>query len=203
MSQEYKEKRRQEILDTARKVFIQKGFDQTTMTDIVEASGLSRGGVYQYFSSTDEMFRQITDRNDEGFENWIKKIIGESKTAWAAIENYLAEVEAGLLEPGVGFGIVQFEYFVFSTRKEERSSYLLKRGETAIRNFSLLIENGMKTGEFKPIQPTEAIVMFIININDGLLLQSLTLNKYEHDRVYVKEQIQGLKMYLKQVLQVE
>ena len=41
------------ILDTARKVFVEKGYKSVTMKDIVEACGISRGGLYLYFDSTE------------------------------------------------------------------------------------------------------------------------------------------------------
>ena len=47
-----KEERTHEIIEAAKKVFLKKGFHNTTMEDIVAATSLSKGGVYQYFKST-------------------------------------------------------------------------------------------------------------------------------------------------------
>ena len=44
------------ILETARRVFVEKGFKKVTMKDIVEACGISRGGLYLYFDSTSQIF---------------------------------------------------------------------------------------------------------------------------------------------------
>ena len=44
--------KRQHILDAARKVFVEKGFKNVTMKDIVEACEISRGGLYLYFDNT-------------------------------------------------------------------------------------------------------------------------------------------------------
>jgi AcrR family transcriptional regulator len=202
VSKEYKEKRRQEILEIAKEVFIQKGFESTTMTDIVKASDLSRGGVYKYFSSTDEMFRAITDQYDQESEGFIEKLLEESKTARQAIEAFLSDSEAGLLKSELGFGIVSYEYFVNSCRNPNRSAYMLKRAQLAMSYFSKIIELGIIKGEFKPTQPTDAIALFIINIMDGLLLYRLvTVNLLNPIEIYIKEQIDGLRMYLKEVLQ--
>ncbi|HYK74567.1 MAG TPA: TetR/AcrR family transcriptional regulator [Pseudoneobacillus sp.] len=127
VSEDYKEKRKTEILDVARKVFIEKGFEFTTMTDIVEASGLSRGGVYKYFSSTDEMFWAITDEHDRRYEEKINKLLDESDTAWNALMLFLNYSESTILESRLGFGIVQYEYAVNSCRKKDRSQYLTTR----------------------------------------------------------------------------
>jgi len=47
------------ILSKAKQVFIRKGFASVTMTDIIEECGISRGGIYLYFSSVDEIFLQV------------------------------------------------------------------------------------------------------------------------------------------------
>ncbi|WP_245602235.1 TetR family transcriptional regulator [Peribacillus kribbensis] len=204
MSEEYKEKRKEEILETAREIFIKQGFEKTTMTDIVEATGLSRGGVYQYFSSTDEMFRHITDRNDQESKKWFLSLIENSSTAWEAVEKLLQETEQDRLSDGIGFGVVQFEYFLNSLRVEERASYLMKRFQFLREYFSKLIQNGVETGEFKPLQPIDAIILFIMNVSDGLLLYRLmSFNRLGPKEVYVSEQVEALRMYLKAVLQVE
>ena len=43
---EKSEQKRQLILDTARQIFAQKGFAKVTMKDIIDASQISRGGIY-------------------------------------------------------------------------------------------------------------------------------------------------------------
>ncbi|WP_158598355.1 TetR family transcriptional regulator [Falsibacillus albus] len=202
VTKDHKRKRKAEIAEAARKIFIQKGFEQTTMTDVVNFTGFSRGSVYQYFSSTDEMFRFLTDQSDSGFENTIQTLLQKHGSAWNAIDEYLAAIQENFIDNELGFGIVQFEYFINSARKEERANYLLTRYNSAVKSFSDLIHHGIQNGEFKPIQPVEAIVLFFINVTDGLLMQRLlTINILPPSKVYVSEQLEGLKIYLKQVLQ--
>ena len=47
------------ILETARKVFMEKGFKRVTMKDIVEACDISRGGLYLYFDNTAQIFTEV------------------------------------------------------------------------------------------------------------------------------------------------
>jgi AcrR family transcriptional regulator len=46
VSEEYKKKRKQELVEVAREVFVQKGFIRTTMQDIMDRAGISRGALY-------------------------------------------------------------------------------------------------------------------------------------------------------------
>ena len=49
------EKRKLEILEAAKKCFLEKGFQNTTMEDVIERVSLSKGGVYYHYGSTYEM----------------------------------------------------------------------------------------------------------------------------------------------------
>lgn len=49
------EKRKLEILEAAKTCFLEKGFQNTTMEDVIEKVSLSKGGVYYYYGSTYEM----------------------------------------------------------------------------------------------------------------------------------------------------
>ena len=51
--------RKQQIQLAAKEVFLDKGFNDTTMDDIVKTSGMSTGGVYHYYGSTYEILYDI------------------------------------------------------------------------------------------------------------------------------------------------
>ncbi len=51
--------KRELILTKAKQVFIRKGFAAVTMKDIINECEISRGGIYIYFSSVDEIFVQV------------------------------------------------------------------------------------------------------------------------------------------------
>lgn len=55
------EKRKQQILDTAKQLFANRGYYQTQISDIQKASGVARGTVYHYFKSKDDIFITILD----------------------------------------------------------------------------------------------------------------------------------------------
>src|SRR5215831_8342825 len=52
---------RQRILMAAIQLLAQKGFANVSMNDIVEVSGVSKGGVYWHFKSKDEIVQAIFD----------------------------------------------------------------------------------------------------------------------------------------------
>ncbi len=59
------EEKRAFILSKAKQVFMRKGFSAVTMKDIIEECNISRGGLYLYFKSVDELFIQVIITHNE------------------------------------------------------------------------------------------------------------------------------------------
>ncbi|MDL4841814.1 TetR family transcriptional regulator [Aquibacillus rhizosphaerae] len=200
VTEEHKKKRRREILDVAKKVFIKQGFQATTMSDIVSASNMSRGGVYSYFSTTDEMYKAIIAENDQSFEAYFQNLM-QMKSYWNALLIYLDDLERSAYDDvREGFGIVAYEYLVMTWREKERIQFFKDRVDQYIKLFAGLIESGVKREEFHPVQSSEAIALMIINTNDAVYLLSMTVGA---DKARVKDQVKSLKIYLRYVLQVK
>ena len=61
VSEAHRERRREQILEAARRCFIRKGFHQSSMADVFAEAGLSAGAVYRYFRSKDEIITAIAE----------------------------------------------------------------------------------------------------------------------------------------------
>lgn len=60
--EERSEKSRQQILDAALKLFSHRGYGATSVRDIAEEAGLSKGNVYHHFPDKEAIFRALIDR---------------------------------------------------------------------------------------------------------------------------------------------
>lgn len=58
------------IIDAAKRRFLERGFHGTSMRDITNASGVSQGGIYSYFASKEELFKEVLN-NSLPFDNFI------------------------------------------------------------------------------------------------------------------------------------
>lgn len=56
------DKRRREVVDRAARVFAERGYHATSIEDLVEATGLQRGGLYHYMDSKKDLLSQIHHR---------------------------------------------------------------------------------------------------------------------------------------------
>ncbi len=58
----YPEETRKKILDISFRLFSEKGYDHTTIQDIVDALGMSKGAVYHHFKSKEDILDHLYDR---------------------------------------------------------------------------------------------------------------------------------------------
>ena len=78
-------------------MFYRKGFLDVTMQDIIDECGISRGGIYLYYGSVDEIFQEvIKQRNKEKF-SVISKAVQEHKPFAGVMAEYMALQKERLL----------------------------------------------------------------------------------------------------------
>src|SRR4051812_8954362 len=53
--------KRKQIIDGARRVFIEMGFDAASMNDITREAGVSKGTIYVYFANKEELFEALIE----------------------------------------------------------------------------------------------------------------------------------------------
>ncbi len=196
MSKEHINQRRADILEAAKQVFCKKGFEPTTMKDVVDASGMSRGGVYQYFPNTEEMMRAILEDGMIEFNHHLSNLLSRHEQVWHAINEY---IDLHKNAPSDHFGIVTYEYFVTCWRNHERRNYLQHRYSFGINYFIQFIQTGVDRGQFKPLQPVSVIAKFMMNVLDGLLLEQSLVNLNDQEK---EDQYDALRFYLRTVLQI-
>ena len=63
------------ILDVALELFFTKGYDNTSIQDIIDnLGGLTKGAVYHHFKSKDEILSAALDRENEALYRELKRI---------------------------------------------------------------------------------------------------------------------------------
>lgn len=77
VSEAHRERRRQQILDAARRCFIRKGFHQSSMADVFAESGLSAGAVYRYFRGKDEIIAAIAETVVDNVTELLRPLVDQ------------------------------------------------------------------------------------------------------------------------------
>ena len=159
------------ILDAARRVFCRKGFLAVTMQDIIDECGISRGGIYIYFSSVDEVFLEVIKQRNKENASSINKSILASEPFADVLESYLSRQRERL---------VNFENSLFRAYCE----YIFSKPKAAVHAFrdtqlsqlrssvEAILKLGVRQGVLRDENISQLAIHFIITI-DGLSILAL------------------------------
>ncbi len=167
-----REERRRQILEAARQVFSQKGFDATNVSDVAAAADVSQGTIYHYFDSKDDLFMAV-------FEDWLTTCAyqGYAKSAFntATAADRLrafAHTAGQMMIDSAEFLPVQMEFWSHILRNDTiRERFRVVFAE--LRTFlGQIIQAGIDGGEFRATD-AESLAAVALATYDGLILQWL------------------------------
>lgn len=87
---------RSAIVEAARMLFVERGFDDTSVDDIAEAAQVSKGAIYHHFKDKQEIFIDVYRDATKGvIENVVKVLIDVPAGSWNRIEAAASAVIKG------------------------------------------------------------------------------------------------------------
>lgn len=164
--------KKKHIIETARKVFSEKGYKQVTMKDIVEACEISRGGLYLYFQNTRELFEEVLKLEQADVDDVFAGSIPEQAAPSDILALFLKEQKRELLSRKPSLNVAIYEYF-FENQIPPGENLLKLQFDAAVRVIERLIRAGVESGEFYCEDPRGAArnIMYVL---EGLKIASRT-----------------------------
>ncbi len=101
--------RRQEILEAAKRIFAEKGFEKATLDEIAVAAEFGKGTIYNYFSSKEELFLNLFEQGRENFRQFVRESMAEGQNALEKLERYISACFKYFKEHKNLFQILSFE----------------------------------------------------------------------------------------------
>jgi len=80
--------KREQIIDGARRVFIDMGFDAASMNDITRAAGVSKGTIYVYFANKEELFEALIEEERSAIFNNLHGLLETSTFSRKTLVDY-------------------------------------------------------------------------------------------------------------------
>jgi TetR/AcrR family transcriptional regulator len=155
--QRRKEARPQELLDAALELFVEKGFAATRSEEVAALAGVSKGTLYLYYPSKEELLKAVIRRNisaeiDEGvdivrnFEGPTTELLSHLIHEWW---RRIGETKAS--------GICKIVVSEVRNFPDIAQFYLEEVIEPAERMIASVIERGIARGEFRPVPVHETV----------------------------------------------
>lgn len=172
------EKTKQEIREKAYQLFTKKGFKEVTMKDICELTGLSRGGLYRHYESTEQIFLEIVSAFSDKQRDQVLAEIERQIPAAVILEELLSKYADEMIDYESSFSLAICEFYSDPTISKEDNS-IKKQYESSKSTWVKLINYGINTKEFNCVDP-ESVFHVILFAYQGVRMYS-RLMKIDHN----------------------
>jgi AcrR family transcriptional regulator len=145
-----KENRRNAILKAARKLFFEKGFRQVTVESIAKKAELSKGSIYLYYNSKEEIYTQILLSDIEKFHERFAGLLENPPSAKDALTRYTEIYVDFFLNDRELFRILM-NFMLHTTDMnlpEELNRHIIKTTNRTIDIIEQIFRYGIERGEF-------------------------------------------------------
>ncbi len=162
--------RRNQILDTAAAIFARYGFHQARMDDIVQASGLSKGAIYWYFKSKDEIIIALLQRFFGQELAGAQALLDDPNPVGERLLQISRQIIADTLHvTTIGLIPLFYEFYAMAQREGQVREFIRTYFFAYRDLLSTLIRQGIARGEFRPIDAEQAATT-LCALYEGTLL---------------------------------
>ncbi len=171
ISKEYDE-RLTEFLDTAQQLFFEKGYEKTSVNDIIEKVGVAKGTFYHYFKSKEDLLDQLVNHFTEKSVSTVGEMMERTDmNAVERINHFFISIR--------NLKVENRELMKMLMRFLYKDENLILRHKIFKRSIALLtpplaeiIKLGLEEGHFHPLDPgdtAEIIFMMAFSMNANVV----------------------------------
>lgn len=166
---ELTEKRRGQIIEAAMKVFSEKGLEKARVDDIVTESGLSKGAVYWYFKSKDEIIQAAFDQFFDFDQQGLQRLVEQPGTTRERLLNYALMMVRNVRQI---FSLLPlaYQFYAAATRQSLMQNSFQRYYQSYNDLLSQLLRQGIERGELKTIDENAVATQLTANMEGMILL---------------------------------
>ncbi|GAB6282815.1 MAG: hypothetical protein STSR0008_15650 [Ignavibacterium sp.] len=189
-----KEQRRQTIINAAEKIFFSKGYEKSTMDDVAAECELSKGTLYLYFKSKEEVYLAIILRSIKLLRSMFEKAVDKDVTG---LEKVRAIGEAyskfyfdhrDYYDALMYYGFMEIDVFSHSSAGAELKTFMENKEVMTI--FVNAIKEGIKDGTIRKELDPEKTAIILWGQSSGVLqLMTTKGHAIKHIFEYTREEM--------------
>ena len=161
-----KDSLRQTIMDAAWDLFYKKGYENTTINDIIRQAGTSKGGFYYYFRAKDELLNSLYSFFDQEYEKFYKTMDKSlnSLILLKQLGQYVSYFIEGNVSPEFLCALYKSQ---LSNQTQEN---FLSTDRYYIKLVKKIIAEGQKKGEIRDDIPVDKLAHHVLVIERGIFV---------------------------------
>lgn len=160
---------RTEVLDRATRLFWERGFGGTSISDLEAATGIGRTSIYAAFGAKEDLFMAAIDHYDATYSVKLRNALTSGAPVRQAIAHYFEELLEAFADPDLPLGCLVTNVAVEgdrgTTRMGRRIAASITRAEDT---FYKALRTAQIDGEIDPRADARSIARFLVTNTHGL-----------------------------------
>jgi AcrR family transcriptional regulator len=190
---QYRKEVRDRILSAAEKLFSSKGYYDTSMDEIVSESQLSKGAIYGYFESKEDLFVALQDKQLEESITVLESTFAPGDSARTKLEKVIGTAFGSMVRASKKSCRISLEFNVAAPRIKSVQRRRDDRFKALHRFLVEIIKEGVEKEEFRPDVDPDSTALILLAMADGLSLDWATTN-LDFDWKALTEQVKRMVM---------
>ena len=192
------QKTRAKIIQHAAELFNQKGYFGSSIADLMQSTGLKKGGIYNHFKSKDELALEAFDYAYSVMSQWIWQAVKQKSNAkerlQAMVSSYFDYIDA----PPIAGGCPILNTAIESDDAHPALRDRALQAMTSWRSLIIrIIETGRKKGEINSQIESDLVATILISTIEGAIMMS----KLYQDSVYLERAVNHLNQYIESLVE--
>ncbi|MER2001596.1 MAG: TetR/AcrR family transcriptional regulator [Carnobacterium inhibens] len=182
----YPEETRKKILDVAEKLFLEKGYDGTSIQDIVDGLGnMTKGVIYHHFKSKFAILETIMDEADE--QPILEQLRG--RNGLEKLQNVLKDSFKSYRRQSIGYAVA-----VALRSPRILGEQYLQVFQELVPEMKKIVDEGVVDGSIQTEYPEEIteLLMLTINLWIGFQLSLLSEEELRRKILFIQQMFNGL-----------
>lgn len=157
---------RQQIVDAAWELFEQKGYENTTVNEIIEKANTSKGGFYYHFKAKDDLLNSLYTIFDNEYESFYENM-DKNLNSLIQLEQ-LSQYVSYFIERNVSFELLAALYQ--SQLAHKRQDCFLSPERYYMKLVKKIITEGQKKGEIRDDIDVDELVHHVLLLERGIIM---------------------------------
>ena len=161
----------------ALKIFLQKGYDATSISDVVAECKITKGGIYHHFKNKEELFIETIDYLFDRFEELERTMYSESENFKQILQTYFGSLSnmsevLGAMTGSENIDVNNF-YMLMTNAFIKFPQIREKHGKLHLKNQGLLVEiikEAQRKGQIKDDIDCETLGFMINALAEGTMI---------------------------------
>ncbi|TDI80672.1 MAG: TetR/AcrR family transcriptional regulator [Bacteroidetes bacterium] len=180
---------REEVLEKAKNIFWFKGYNGTSMQDLVDATGLNRSSIYNSFGNKMELYLQTLKKYQGDISDLFDKANKQERNAIETIGLIFLYVLEDILEDTEEKGCMLINCRTEMGNHDNQLHELLEADQERLLGiFQNLVSQGQAEGSILTGEKSELLAYYLVNAFQGFRISGMNIK----DTVILKSIIQNI-----------